>query len=67
MDGDSLSLMVAESTMDFDRLVSSPLQDAAVVHPLVPHLPSSRISEDGDFVAPIMAIQVTDYSPNSNP
>lgn len=48
--------------MDFDRLLSSPLQDAAVVHPLVPHLPPLRVSEDGDCVAPIMDIQVTVFS-----
>ncbi|KAI4319827.1 hypothetical protein MLD38_033380 [Melastoma candidum] len=60
----SLSLTIAESAMDFNRLVSSSLQDAADVHPLVPHLPPSRISEEGDFVSPMMAIQITVF-PNS--
>ncbi|BAT92240.1 hypothetical protein LR48_Vigan05g153300 [Vigna angularis] len=64
LQGDSLSLTVAESTADFTLLTSDSPQDVRNWHPLVPTLPSPRVEQDGIRVLPLMAIQVTLF-PNS--
>ncbi|KAF8022379.1 hypothetical protein BT93_F0036 [Corymbia citriodora subsp. variegata] len=57
-DGDSLSLIVAESSHDFAELVSDEPRDATLIHPLLPQLPPPRASDRGR-VGPLMAVQVT--------
>ncbi|KAJ1395864.1 Transferase [Sesbania bispinosa] len=57
--GDSVSFTVAESTADFNLLISDSPQDVRNWHPLVPTLPSPRTDDDGTRVIPLMAIQVT--------
>ncbi|KAJ1395867.1 Transferase [Sesbania bispinosa] len=61
---DSLSFTVAESTADFNLLISDSPQDVRNWHPLVPTLPSHLTEEDGTRVFPLMAIQIT-VLPNS--
>lgn len=63
LDEDSLSFTVAESSADFNILVSDS-QDAQNWHHLVPNLPPPRTEQDNIRVIPIMAIQVT-VLPNS--
>ncbi|TKY65059.1 Coumaroyl-CoA:anthocyanidin 3-O-glucoside-6''-O-coumaroyltransferase 1 [Spatholobus suberectus] len=57
--GDSISFTVAESTADFTTLVSDSPRDVTDLHPFVPVLPPPRTLEDGTFLIPLMAIQVT--------
>ncbi|XP_057455439.1 coumaroyl-CoA:anthocyanidin 3-O-glucoside-6''-O-coumaroyltransferase 1-like [Lotus japonicus] len=64
LDGDSLPFTVAESSSNFNLLVSDSPQDVRNWHPLAPTLPSPRTEEDGTRVIPLMAIQVT-ILPNS--
>ncbi|CAJ1834343.1 unnamed protein product [Sphenostylis stenocarpa] len=56
---DSISFTVAESSADFISLVSDSPKDITVLHPFVPVLPPSQTLEDGTFLIPLMAIQVT--------
>ncbi|XP_027349241.1 coumaroyl-CoA:anthocyanidin 3-O-glucoside-6''-O-coumaroyltransferase 1-like [Abrus precatorius] len=56
---DCISFTVVESTADFTKLVSDSPRDVKDLHPFVPLLPSSRTLEDGTFLFPLMAIQVT--------
>ncbi|KAK7295519.1 hypothetical protein RJT34_18428 [Clitoria ternatea] len=57
--GDFISLTVAESTIDFNHLVSNSPRHVTHAHPFVPLLPPSRVLEDGTLMMPSMAIQVT--------
>ncbi|GMI98237.1 hypothetical protein like AT3G29635 [Hibiscus trionum] len=50
---DGVSLTVAESDADFDRLTSNGIYDAVELHPLVPQLTSS------DDSASVIAVQIT--------
>ncbi|KAJ4847541.1 hypothetical protein Tsubulata_003973 [Turnera subulata] len=50
---DGVSLTVAESNADFDRLASNQAHDAVESHPYVPHLSTS------DAAASILALQIT--------
>ncbi|XP_045800659.1 coumaroyl-CoA:anthocyanidin 3-O-glucoside-6''-O-coumaroyltransferase 1-like, partial [Trifolium pratense] len=63
LDTDSLSFTVAESSGDFNLLISDS-QDAQNWHPLVPNLPPPSTEQNNTRVIPIMAIQVT-VMPNS--
>ncbi|KAK7340680.1 hypothetical protein VNO77_21390 [Canavalia gladiata] len=56
---DSITFTVAESTADFTKLMSDSPRDVTDLHPFVPVLPSPRALEDGTFLIPLMAIQVT--------
>ncbi|RHN75639.1 putative transferase [Medicago truncatula] len=63
LDEDSISFTVAESSADFNILVSDS-QDAQNWHHLVPNLPPPRTEQDNIRVIPIMSIPVT-VLPNS--
>ncbi|KAK2370364.1 coumaroyl-CoA:anthocyanidin 3-O-glucoside-6''-O-coumaroyltransferase [Trifolium repens] len=60
---DSLSFIVAESSADFNLLISDS-QDVQNWHPLVPNLPPPSTEQNNTRVIPIMSIQVT-VMPNS--
>ncbi|GAU17029.1 hypothetical protein TSUD_105280 [Trifolium subterraneum] len=60
---DSLSFTVAESSADFNLLISDS-QDAKNWHSLVPNLPPPSTEQNNTRVIPLMAIQVT-IMPNS--
>ncbi|KAL2335337.1 hypothetical protein Fmac_016550 [Flemingia macrophylla] len=63
--GDSITLTVAESATDhFSHLVADTARDVRDSHSLVPVLPKPRTSQDGAFLLPLMAIQLTIF-PNS--
>ncbi|CAM8958822.1 unnamed protein product [Rhodiola kirilowii] len=64
-DGDSVNLTVAECGGVFSHLVRSGLRDAKEIHPLVPPLPPSHISNDALLeLTSLLALQVTLF-PNS--
>ncbi|WJX69167.1 hypothetical protein P8452_53451 [Trifolium repens] len=63
LDTDSLSFTVAESSADFNLLISDS-QDAQNWHPLVPNLPPPSTEQNNTRIIPIMSIQVT-VMPNS--
>ncbi|KAK2370444.1 coumaroyl-CoA:anthocyanidin 3-O-glucoside-6''-O-coumaroyltransferase [Trifolium repens] len=63
LDTDSLSFTVAESSADFNILISDS-QDAKNWHSLVPNLPPPSTEQNNTRIIPIMAIQVT-IMPNS--
>ncbi|XP_058092126.1 malonyl-coenzyme A:anthocyanin 3-O-glucoside-6''-O-malonyltransferase-like [Magnolia sinica] len=54
IDGDSVSLTVAESDADFHRLAANHPRDVLELHPLVPQLPVSDTQNQ-----PLLALQVT--------
>ncbi|GAU17028.1 hypothetical protein TSUD_105270 [Trifolium subterraneum] len=60
---DALSFTVAESSADFNNLISNS-QDAKNWHSLVPNLPPPSTEQNNTQVVPIMAIQLT-IMPNS--
>jgi hypothetical protein len=60
---DALSFTVAESSADFNLLISDS-QDAQNWHSLVPNLPPPSTEQNNTQVIPLMAIQVT-IMPNS--
>ncbi|MED6189135.1 hypothetical protein PIB30_092876 [Stylosanthes scabra] len=63
--GDTLSFTVAESTTNFNNLVSDTPRDVTCLHPFVPVLPSPRsLEEDQTLLISPMAVQVTIF-PNS--
>ncbi|PIA63184.1 hypothetical protein AQUCO_00200895v1 [Aquilegia coerulea] len=53
MEGDSISLTIAESRQDFNYLVSNHVREAHNFHPLVPQLVAS------DTMTTVLAVQVT--------
>ncbi|KAJ9686828.1 hypothetical protein PVL29_015605 [Vitis rotundifolia] len=57
-DGDSVSLIFAESTRDFNYLIGSHPRNVAEFHPLVPQLSPVSMSSS-ILAAPLLAIQVT--------
>ncbi|KAL6330405.1 hypothetical protein AAG906_040335 [Vitis piasezkii] len=57
-DGDSVSLIFAESTRDFNYLIGNHPRNVADFHPLVPQL-SPVFMSSSILVAPLLAIQVT--------
>ncbi|CAH9069270.1 unnamed protein product [Cuscuta europaea] len=62
VDGDSMPLVLAESTLtegDFDNLVSNSAKSCADFHPLVPRLPPPSRKSDGSTQVPLLALQVT--------
>ncbi|PNY12492.1 anthocyanin 5-aromatic acyltransferase-like protein [Trifolium pratense] len=63
LDTDSLCFTVAESSADFNLLISDS-QDAKIWHSLVPNLPPPSTEQNNTQVIPIMAIQIT-IMPNS--
>ncbi|KAF7844640.1 coumaroyl-CoA:anthocyanidin 3-O-glucoside-6''-O-coumaroyltransferase 1-like [Senna tora] len=63
-ESDSIPFTVAESTADFNRLISHSPKNVSDLHPFVPALPPPRTSEDGTRFVPLMAIQLT-LVPNS--
>ncbi|AES67352.2 putative transferase [Medicago truncatula] len=63
LDEDSISFTIAESSADFNILISDS-QDAQNWHPLVPNLPPPRTEQNGTCIVPLMAIQIT-ILPNS--
>ncbi|KAI4346109.1 hypothetical protein L6164_013189 [Bauhinia variegata] len=58
-DGDSIPFTIAESTTNFDHLISDSPKHVTDLHPFVPTLFSPHTSEDGTRYIPLMAIQVT--------
>ncbi|XP_068642626.1 phenolic glucoside malonyltransferase 1-like [Aristolochia californica] len=59
-DGDSVSLTLAESSADFNRLVGIQVKEAKEFHPLVPPLvPESSNDQEGKQEMPMIAFQVT--------
>ncbi|KAF7823061.1 coumaroyl-CoA:anthocyanidin 3-O-glucoside-6''-O-coumaroyltransferase 1-like [Senna tora] len=63
-ESDSIPLTVAESTADFNLLVSHSPKPVSDLHPLVPALPPPRASQNGTRFVPLMAVQLT-VLPNS--
>ncbi|KAL6143793.1 hypothetical protein ACLB2K_054488 [Fragaria x ananassa] len=62
--GASLTLTIAESLGDFNRLTSHRVEDVEESHLLIPPLPPSSVLEDGTRVVPLLAVQITAF-PNS--
>ncbi|CAI0415409.1 unnamed protein product [Linum tenue] len=60
-DGDSVSLTVAETALDFDQVSTDLPNDAALLHTLLPKLPpaESKPDDDGAIVAPLLAVKIT--------
>ncbi|CAK9173757.1 unnamed protein product [Ilex paraguariensis] len=58
VNGDSVSLIFAESRGDFDYLSGDHARNADEFHPLVPQMPEV-IYESGTAIAPLLALQVT--------
>ncbi|XP_022762489.1 coumaroyl-CoA:anthocyanidin 3-O-glucoside-6''-O-coumaroyltransferase 1-like [Durio zibethinus] len=63
-DGDSVPLIIAESTADVNHLKANYPRDIKLLHPFVSQLPPSTITSDGIRVLPIMAFKVTVF-PNT--
>ncbi|MED6132846.1 hypothetical protein PIB30_022630 [Stylosanthes scabra] len=64
-EGDTLPFIVAESTTNFNNLVSDTPRDVTCLHPFVPVLPSPRfLEEDQTLLISPMVVQVTIF-PNS--
>ncbi|KAJ7953909.1 Malonyl-coenzyme:anthocyanin 5-O-glucoside-6'''-O-malonyltransferase [Quillaja saponaria] len=59
VDGSSVSFTLAESTADFNHLVSNYPSDVTTLHHFVPRLPLARVLNGGTRVVPPSAIQVT--------
>ncbi|CAI0475772.1 unnamed protein product [Linum tenue] len=64
-DGDSVSLTVAETGLQFDRVISDLPSDVELLHPLLPKLPpDDRPNSEGETSSPLLAVKVTLF-PNS--
>ncbi|CAK7337111.1 unnamed protein product [Dovyalis caffra] len=63
LEGDSASLIFAESSSDFNHLTGKQTRDATEYLPFLPQLPPETMSH-GTRVVPILALQVTVF-PNS--
>ncbi|CAI0439763.1 unnamed protein product [Linum tenue] len=64
-DGDSVSLTVAETGLQFDRVISDLPSDVELLHPLLPKLPpNDRPNSEGETSSPLLAVKVTLF-PNS--
>nr|BAA93452.1 acyltransferase homolog [Gentiana triflora] len=59
--GDSVSLTIAESSMDFDYLAGDHQRDSYKFNDLIPQLPEPIVTS-GDEVLPLFALQVTVFS-----
>ncbi|OMP07275.1 Transferase [Corchorus olitorius] len=62
-DGDSVPLIIAESSADFDRIICYHARDVKELHPFVPQLPAVTVL-DNKRVVPLLSLQVTVF-PNS--
>ncbi|KAJ4848920.1 hypothetical protein Tsubulata_048002 [Turnera subulata] len=60
-DGDSVTLIFAESTKDFNHLVGNHERNATEFHPLLPQLPPGSMSQDETLLVPLTAIQMTHF------
>ncbi|KAF7823062.1 coumaroyl-CoA:anthocyanidin 3-O-glucoside-6''-O-coumaroyltransferase 1-like [Senna tora] len=63
-ESDSIPFTIAESTADFNHLVSHSPKNVSDLHPFVPALPPPRTSQNGTRFVPLFAIQLT-ILPNS--
>ncbi|KAK7381164.1 hypothetical protein VNO78_33691 [Psophocarpus tetragonolobus] len=55
----SISFTIAESTSEFTSLIADTARDVRESHPFVPILPTPSTKEDGTWLLPLMAIQLT--------
>ncbi|KAG4911828.1 hypothetical protein AAZX31_19G035500 [Glycine max] len=55
----SISFTIAESTAEFPHLIADTARDVKDSHPFVPILPTPTTKEDGTWLLPLMAIQLT--------
>ncbi|CAN1128723.1 Coumaroyl-CoA:anthocyanidin 3-O-glucoside-6''-O-coumaroyltransferase 1 [Linum perenne] len=56
---DSVSLIIAESTDDYDHLTGNHPRNVTELHPFVPELNPPTVESDGSRLAPLSALQVT--------